>query len=278
MTPLGAGRRRAAALVALVACGVLVTAGCGGGPDPAGRGPSPAAETQADDGPRPLNVEESQRLSLVRFSNFRTGVRAVRFDVADTGSHYGVTGWVDFTAGFGYTTVLEGRPGAETPFALVAWDAATISAHAPAGGTGAPPLPPPDVAADDPAWTSSPLSPDASRLHAAMATVLAAGNDRPDNPVLLQQTDARWLRADEVDGVPVDVLTGPTSDHVYDPASGAADDGSDATVRYWIDHDGLLRRMELRLGGGAEWTVVDFGDAPDVSFAETFRAAASAIS
>lgn len=275
MTPFDLGRR---CVAAFVACAVAVTAGCGRGQDLPERGPSPTAETQAEDGPRPLNVEESQRLSLVRFSNFRTGVRAVRFEVADAGSHYGVTGWVDFTAGFGYTTVLEGRRGAEAPFALVAWDAATISSHAPASDTGAPPLPPPDVAADDPAWTSSPLSPEASRLHAAMATVLAAGNDRPDNPVLLQQTDARWLRADEVDGVPVDVLTGPTSDHVYDPASGAAADGSDATVRYWIDHDGLLRRMELRLGGGAEWTVVEFGEAPGISFAETFRAAASATS
>lgn len=278
MTPLDAGRPRVAAVAVLAAGAVAIMAGCGGGPDLAERVPSPSAETQAVGGPRPLNAEESQRLSLMRFTNFRTGVRTVRFDLADTGSHYVVTGWVDFTAGFGYTTVLEGRPGAEAPFALVAWDAATISSHAPAGDLVAPPLPPPDLATDDQAWTSSPLSPDASRLHAAMATVLAAGNDRPDNPVLLQQTDARWLRADEADGVPVDVLAGPTSDHVYDPASGTPADGGDATVRYWIDHDGLLQRMELRLGGGAEWTVVEFGDAPGISFAETFRAAAAATS
>jgi hypothetical protein len=31
--------------------------------------------------------------------------------------------------------------------------------------------------------------------------------------------------------------------------------------------------MELRLGGGGEWTVVDFAEAPDVDFAADFLAA-----
>ncbi|WP_051425937.1 hypothetical protein [Jiangella gansuensis] len=256
--------RRLALPAALV---IALLAGCSDddaiSPDGGG---SPGATATTADEPRPLSGDEAQRVSMMRYANYTTGVRSVRFDVVDNGRTFTVDGWVDFVAHVGYAHVSE--DGAEP--LLVAWSAEGITSHEPVvtAADDGPPLPPPD----DAAWTSSALDPTQSRLHAALAVLLQAGNDRPDNPLLLQQTDARWLRADEVDGVPVDVVTGPTEDRVYDPAtSTSAGDGSDATLRYWVDADGVLQRMEVRLGGSGDWTTVDLSDAPaDVSFADAF--------
>lgn len=254
-------RRRLAAL-AVGASLLAGLAGCSSEPD------SPTASADAGattaPGPRPLTIDEAQRLAIARFTNFDTGVRSITFEVDDAGVHYAVDGWVDFEAGLGYATIS-----AEGDGALIAWTAETIGSHPPVDGDEQPPIPPPVTSIDDADWSTSALAPNASRLHAALALVLEAGHDRPDNPVLLQQTDARWLRSDEVAGDTVDVVAGPTSDDAYDPEV-AAGDGSDATVRYWVDHDGVLRRLETRLGGSPDWTVIDFGDGAGVRFAEAF--------
>ncbi len=249
----------------------LVAAGCGGSDEePDGSAPAPTTTEAAD--VRPLTTDEAQRLAMMRFSNYTAGVRSVQFELRDSGQTYRVDGWVDFAAALGYAHVWEGLDG--EPPTLVAWTKIGISSHDPVDGADRPPLPPPNTNGDATAWTSSELAPDASRLHAALATILLAGHDRPDNPVLLQQTDARWSHSDTVDGTPVDVLFGPTSDEPYDAAtSSTAGDGSDATVRYWIDGESLLRRMELRLGGAGEWTAIDFDEA-DVDFARHFLPAA----
>lgn len=259
--PRGASRRRFGRLAALAAAAVLVLAGCSGDDDPgAAASGSPSAE-----GPRPLTGDEAQRLSMMRYTTYTDGVRAIRFEVADNGRTFTVDGWADFARHVGYAHV--GQDGGEPE--LVAWTTAQITSHAPVGpdSGGGPPLPPPD----DAAWTSSALAPEQSRLHAMLALVFQAASDRPDNPLLLQQTDARWLRSDEVDGVRVDVVAGPTADRVHDPATATtAADGGDATVRYWLDGQSRLLRLEARLGGAGEWTAVDFADAPDVDFAAAF--------
>lgn len=262
MRPLG---RSVPALVVALLIGAT---GCGSSGDADEPGSARSGDVGRD-APRPLTQEESQRLSVMRFTNLNAGVRSVRFELNHSGRRYTVDGWVDFEAGLGYVGL---REDADEPPALIAWTAQGITSHDPVGAGRTPPVPPPDTARGAPAWTSSALTPTASRLHAALAVLLEAGSDRPDNPVLLQQTDARWLRSDELDSVPVDVVAGPTSDHVYDAdISTSAGDGSDATIRYWIDQSSVLLRMEMRLGGGPDWTVVDFGDASGVEFADAFQ-------
>ncbi|WP_116952938.1 hypothetical protein [Jiangella endophytica] len=259
--PTGPSPRRLRRLAALAAVAVLALTGCSGDDDP-DAGASPPA---SGEGPRPLTGDEAQRLSMMRYTNYTDGVRAVRFEVVDNGRTFSVDGWADFTRHVGYAHI--GQDGGDPE--LVAWTLSQITSHAPVGPASddGPPLPPPD----DAAWTSSTLAPEQSRLHAALALVFQAGSERPDNPLLLQQTDARWLRSDEVDGVRVDVVAGPTADRVYDPATAtAAADGSDATVRYWFDEQSRLLRLETRLGGAGEWTAVDFSDAPGVDFAGAF--------
>ena len=75
--------------------------------------------------------------------------------------------------------------------------------------------------------------------------MLDLGSDRPENPLLLQQDGAQWLRSDSVDGAPVDVFTAT----------------ADGNARYWVDHDGLMQRAEVLVGG--DWDTVDLGDALD---------------
>lgn len=209
----------------------------------------------------------------MRFNNFRAGVRAVTLEVTAESERYQVSGWVDFKAGLGYAAVSDSTGAAQ----LIVWTHQGISSYAGTGSStalaaGQPPVPPPGL--DGAAWTTSELVPEQSRLHAALAALLQVGSDRPDNPQLLAQTDARWLRTDVVGGTTVDVVAGPTSDHPYDPANATtAPDGSDAVTRYWFDADNNLLRMELRLGGTGEWTAVTFDEAPGVEFAEAFRAA-----
>jgi hypothetical protein len=264
--------RRFERFAAMVAIALIALAGCSDD-DSADASPTASPSAGEGDGPRPLSGDEAQRLSMMRYTNYTDGVRALRFEVTDGGRTFAVDGWADFVAHVGYAHVSEdgGDP------RLVAWTLSGITSHEPVGaagssdgddgGDGGPPLPPPD----DTAWTSSALTPQQSRLHAMLSLVFQAASDRPDNPLLLQQTDARWLRSDEVGGVPVDVLAGPTADRAHDPATATtAADGSDATVRYWIDDESRLRRLEARLGGGGDWTAIDFADAPGVDFAGEF--------
>ncbi|WP_053204435.1 hypothetical protein [Jiangella muralis] len=261
--PTGPRTRRLAHATALAAVAVLALSGCSGDAEP----DAAAGASESGDGPRPLTGDEAQRLSMMRYTNYTDGVRAVRFEVVDNGRTLTVDGWADFAQHVGYAQV--GEAGADPE--LVAWTLSGFTSHAPVGPAdpdgGGPPLPPPD----DAAWTSSALAPEQSRLHAVLALVFQAASDRPDNPLLLQQTDARWLRSDEVGGVAVDVVAGPTADRAYDPATatGAAD-GSEATVRYWVDEQGRLLRLETRLGGAGDWTTVDFADAPGVDVAGAF--------
>lgn len=244
----------------------LGLAACDGADD--AQGADAATSPSATASARPLTTDEAQGLATMRFQNYAAGVRTVRFEVRDAGRTYAVDGWVDFAAHLGYAAVRETSSG-ET--GLLAWTPQTVATFdgAAASDDGTPPLPPP--ALDAAGWTTSELAPDRSRLHALLAVLVGLGNDRPDNPVLLQQSDARWLREDSVDGEPVQVLAGPTSDDVsaQDPAA----DSSAATVRYWVDESWRIVRLEARLGGGGDWTVADLGPAEGVEFADAFEPA-----
>ncbi len=204
---------------------------------------------------RPLTTAESELLALTRFRNFDAGVRSVSFAVTDAGTRYEVDAWVDFPAGTGYGTVQ--LPDAEES-ALLAWTSQGVATAATAAA-GPAPLPPPTQG-----WTSSELLPGQSRLHAVLAVLLTLGNDRPDNAVLLAQTDAQWLREDTVTGTDVTVFRGPSSDAPAGagiPAPPGLDESGAAEVRYWVAEDGLLHRLEVTLGGGQDAVVIDLDNA-----------------
>ena len=124
---------------------------------------------------------------------------------------------------------------------------------------GMPPLPIPG--ADDPTWLSRAIDASASALDRRLVLIGSLGSDRPENPLLLQQTGALWLGEDEVDGTAVTVFAAPPSDEVAEPGSVDADT---SPLRLWVTADALLLRAQTRVDGA--WQDVDFGTAagPDL--------------
>jgi hypothetical protein len=94
--------------------------------------------------------------------------------------------------------------------------------------------------------------------------LLSLASPDPENPQLLQQTDAAYLGTEIVDGRTTTVFTGPTSDTAA--GSGAttstAPPTADAPSRltYWVAADGKLVR--LRAAVGNQTVTIGFGPAP----------------
>ncbi|MDM7830353.1 hypothetical protein [Cellulomonas edaphi] len=207
-------------LVTLLAAGLLGACGSGG------------------DEARPVTSEEAQTLAQVRFRNYDAGARVVAASTEDAQGPVHLDGWVDFVDHVGYASL--DQEGAAP--SLLTWDGES-AALAPAAAATAPLPPPAELASAQ----RSPLDASASAEHALLLVLLDLGSDRPENPLLLQQGGARWLRSDEVQGAPVDVFTATSA----------------GNARYWVDGDGLLRRAEVLVGG--EWVTIDLGDSLDPS-------------
>lgn len=236
---MSVSRRRSLVLAATVLV-ATVLGGCT---------PTPAATPS----PRPVTSDESQLLAITRFTNFDIGSRPIHTELTVSGVATEMTGWVDYASELGFVSVT-GTFGAE---ALLWTNGAVGAIPREPDADGNPVLPIPELS--DPEWQIQTFDPKASGLDALLAAISALGSDRPDNPLLLQQSGALWLREDEVDGTSVTVFAAPLSDEPVDSgdAAGAAED---ATLRLWVASDGLLRRAEVRINN--EWSVVDFSDAP----------------
>lgn len=213
-----------AVILSTIGIGMLVT-------HRGGDAPMPAASSLAE-GPRGLTTEEAERLSVARFLAYRDGSRRFEVDVATVDGTVALRGRVDYRTGVGIATAaLAGGT------AVVTWDADTVVGWVGAGdGTTVPDAPPP------PPGAARPLDPSASTVDAVLVLLASLGTDRPENAQLLASSDAQRLRADEVDGVPVDVFAGPSD----------ADTGEGAgTTRFWVDESGVLLRFEADLHSGA---------------------------
>ncbi len=228
-----------------------------------------ACSPAADPTPRAITTDESQLLAVTRFKNYDAGARSFDVQFSDAGREITLEGYVDFRTGVGYATILVGT----APTNLVTWHGDRLAIHAP-GSTDIPPLPVPDLVSTTgggylgDGWTSGALDPSSSTLHAALALMTGLGNDRPDNPLLLQQGGALWIRTDEAYGVPVTVFSGPT---------GIADAGAapaESRLRYWVAEDGLLMRVEALFGD--RWLSFDLGPAKDVDLNYEFYLASAA--
>lgn len=198
-----------------------------------------------DDSARPLSESEAERLAVVRFRNFDAGVRAIEARIPGTeAGELTLDGWFDFTQHAGYAAAA-----AEKSLGLVWWNDATIATRE--APVDAAPLPAP---ADG--WVSGPLDRSSTVLTTVLTLIGSLGADRPENPQLLRQSDASWLRTDRIDGVEVDVFAGPSGDGATSPSGLTASSAGERT-RYWVDAAGVLLRFEVRLGDAQDWTVVD---------------------
>ncbi len=229
-----------AVVIAAVAALSMVTTGCTATVDD----PAPTAH--------PVTTEEAQLLAIARFTNFDIGSRPFMTTLRQSGAELTIRGWVDYGSEIGYAAVT----GDFDPQVLL-WTASTvgIATQAP-DPNGNPRLPIPPTS--DQAWQSHPIDASTSTLDTVLVVIGNLGKDRPDNPLLTQQSGALWLRTDSVDGTAVTVFAAPPSDAPV--TGGVAPSTKDASLKLWVDGKGLIRRAELRLDDG--WITVDFPDSP----------------
>lgn len=219
-----------------------------------------APGAQAAPEPRPVTTEESQLLAAMRFRNYDAGVRALAFTVVDGAAELTFTGWYDFSRRTGYGTV-DAADGAR---ALLLWNGETIGLSETASRAGTAPLPVPA----DAEWSTSRLDPRSSRLHALVSVVAGLGADRPDNPLLLQQSGALWMGSETVGDAATTIFAGPPGEDPVD--AGTEVDPDRSATRYWVDASGVLWRAEIRLGGDADWVRLEFATADAVDLGSLF--------
>ncbi|WP_405786421.1 hypothetical protein [Streptomyces sp. NBC_01367] len=192
--------------------------------------------------PRPLTSEESDRMALARFTTYRRGTGDVTATIPSRGRTITLTGRIDWRGHHGYAEL---RDDAAPPTReLVHWTPNGV-ANQPRWTGGLPDRPPTS------GWNHHPLQPHSAALDSMLLLLLHLGSNRPDNAQLLARSDARWLRDDRIDDVPVIVTAGPG-------APGApVGSGRLGNTRYWIDADGGLLRFQARLGGEVQWATAE---------------------
>lgn len=212
--------RRTVLVAGAVGTTVALLAGCGDD--------EPAA---APDAERRLSGAEAELLALTRFRLHQERTVPVRLEWPGP-EEADVDATLDLRSGQAWGAATWADGGESRPPRLIAWSTRTV-ATAPRGDDGA-------AAPAGPAWTTRALSTGVPQdLFFLLA--LSLGTDRPENPVLLRQGSARFLRRDEVAGRPVTVFSGPR------PAD-EGDDAAGSRTRYWVDDDGALQRFEAYLG------------------------------
>ncbi|MFC3892652.1 hypothetical protein ACFOWZ_14310 [Lentzea rhizosphaerae] len=181
--------------------------------------------------PRSLTVAEAERLALVRFANYTTGVSAFTASVPSPGGKLLLDGRVDFVNHRGNADMRTDGRDDEFSKGLLQWNLGRVAfAVAPSAD-----------------WQVRELQERGAELDGALRLLVNLGADRPENAQLLLQSSARWLRSDKVGDTAVDVFEGPKQQNA-----------AEARVRYWLDSDGKLRRLEAKLGNSEELAVFDF--------------------
>jgi hypothetical protein len=226
-------------VVVVVALLAALAGGCSGHSSAASSSSGSATTARA------LTSEEADRLAVARFNAYRAKMLVVSGTIVGGTASTDVTvrGWVDTVNGEGYAAVATSGGG----HFLTVWNGSEISAQDYTGGT--PPLPRPQTG-----WSTTDLKSGESALATGQLVLLGISSDRPDNPQLLVQGNAHWLGSDTVDGVRVDIMSGPL-------ATGA----TVSNLRYWVDGSGQLRRLQARLDG-RNWSTFDFATASNVTF------------
>ncbi|WP_180985524.1 hypothetical protein [Streptomyces sp. CB02959] len=193
--------------------------------------------------PRALTSDEANRLAITRFRNYAAHGRALTITVPGTAGGLTVTGSVDYRGKLGYG-VVHGTGRDTSSDGLIQWTATSVFVHPMANAPAHAPASPPRSG-----WYGRPLQSSGSSLDSSLAIALRLGSDRPDNAQLLPQNGAAWWGREQVDGHPVDVMTGPSSRD----RSGTA-----GSVRYGVGSDGTMYRVRVSVGSEPRPVVIDF--------------------
>ncbi|SDM76195.1 hypothetical protein [Allokutzneria albata] len=200
--------------------------------------------------PRPLSAVEAERLAMIRYTAYEAKILGVRARVPAPGGALVLDGRVDVAEHVGYATLrTEGRDD-DASAGLLQWSLGKVAFN---GTRSAAPVDPPPVEG----WQLRPMQTSGSELDGVLRLVLNLGSDRPENAQLLQQSTARWVGSEDVRGKRVDVFEGPRAS------------GGGSRLKYWVDGDGRLHRVQARMGENQEPAVVDLvpGGAPITALA-----------
>lgn len=190
--------------------------------------------------PRSLTIPEAERLALVRFTNYTTGVSAFTASVPSPGGKLVLDGRVDFVNHLGYAGMRTDGRDDQSSQGLVQWNLGRMAFAMSPSTRAVDPVPVLD-------WQVRDLQERGSELDGALRLLVNLGSDRPENAQLVLQSSARWLRSERIGDTTVDVFEGPKQK-----------DAAQARLRYWLDQDGKLRRLEAKLGDQEELAVFDF--------------------
>ncbi|GAA1621833.1 hypothetical protein [Leucobacter chromiireducens] len=219
--------------------------------------------------PRFLTTEESQSLAVSRFNNFTEGTREITLRVAAPNGDLVGEGFFDYASGTGIARLTRADGGREsegedrsTPVSLVWWNYEIMGEL-----RSDEPLPNLDdmselVDRDD--WRFATREQVAeSPLGALLVLTAGYGFDRPDNPKLIEQSDAVWLgTSDQVPGGEGTWAQLPSADQVREPGSRPANNA--ALPRVLFDADGTV--WQARIGAeGSRFSVLSYGQTRQMS-------------
>ncbi len=178
-----------------------------------------AAPACSNGGPHTVTNAEADRLAEALYANGQAGGLTFELNAAPApGESVRVQGEVDFADHVGYGLVT--AVGEDSPVAGVIFTPTTILENIPtlvdaAAKVGGPTF----------TWVGRPMDSSAYQLDGLLGVVFGLATTQRDNPALISQSGARWLRHDTLRGTAVDVFE-------YSPQA-----------RFWIEQGGskLLR-------------------------------------
>ncbi|MDH6126747.1 hypothetical protein [Kitasatospora sp. GP82] len=207
---------------------------------------------------RPVTMDEASRLALSRLNLYQASPVALTLTATEGGGVVlRVSGVVDYRthrAVGSYQTTGPARssafPAWQLDHGLVVWDSDGLGL-APALDNS----PPWQQAEHIPRSGWSPRSYTTDPLDAGLQLLIELGADRPDNPMLLAQSGARWLGRDRIDGRDYDRIAGPRAEGT---TPGTGPDGGRSPLTYWLDSNGGLLRVTMRMPGLGTPTTLEF--------------------
>ncbi|MFR9793806.1 hypothetical protein ACL07V_34965 [Streptomyces sp. MB22_4] len=207
---------------------------------------------------RPVTMDEASRLALSRLNLYQASPVSVTLTASEGGGVVlRVSGVVDYRTHHGVgsyqTTGAAGSSAssaAPLDHGLIVWDSDGLGLAPALDGS--------------PSWRQaehiprsgwSPRSYTADPLDAGLQLLIGLGADRPDNQMLLAQSGARWLGRDRIAGRDYDRIAGPRAKGTM---PGTGPDGGRSPLTYWVDDNGGLRRVTMRMPGLGTPTTLEF--------------------
>lgn len=222
-----------------------------------GRAGAATDGTSSAEQPQVLSEAQAEALAGMRYKNFADGIVTLQgWLLGGESGDLTLSGWLDFGRGTGYVRVVP----KDAAVILVVWNESEL-VYLDVPDAGQEPedvleLPPETLPAGD--WRREPLVAETSGLTRMLAALLMLSSDRPENPLLLRQSGARFLGREEVAGAPVDRFSGVS-------VKGLEAEEADLGSQYWLDADGRLVRFGLRAAGSELSTVDLLRDVPQPS-------------